>query len=122
MAAQNDVRIQHLNITNSSLNESYVQSSNAVKTTTSVGYDSVTSTTAVGSSLDGKDVVIQSGNDITLQGSAINADQALIVAAKRDVNITAAEDTHSESHFSQSRSDATGLAKGLATMIAVLEV
>ena len=86
LAARNDVRIQRLSIGNSSLNESYSQSSNAVKTTTSVGYDSVTSTTAIGSALDGKDVVLQSGNDIHIQGSAINADQALIVDAKRDVN------------------------------------
>ena len=54
-----------------------------MKTTTSVGYDSVTRTTAVGSSLDGKNVVIQSGHDITIQASTINADQALIVNAKR---------------------------------------
>jgi filamentous hemagglutinin len=121
LAAKNDVRIQHLSIANSSLRESYSQSGNAVKTTTSVGYDSVTSTTAIGSSLDGKNVVIQSGNDVTIQGSAINADQALIADAKRDVNIIAAEDTHGETHFSQTRREATGLAKGLATMIAVVD-
>ena len=121
LATQNDVRIQHLSMANRSLNESYSQSSNAVKTTTSVGYDSLTRTTAVGSSLDGQDVVIQSGNDIHIQASAINADQALIVDAKRDVNITAAEDTHGETHFSQTRSDAIGLAKGLATMIAATD-
>jgi filamentous hemagglutinin len=92
-----------------------------VKTTTSVGYDSMTSTTAVGSSLDGTNVVIKSGNDVTIQASAINADQALIVDAKRDVSITAAEDTHGETHFSQTRREATGLAKGLATMIAVVD-
>ena len=103
------------------MNESYAQSSNAVKTTPSIGHDAVTSTTAIGSSLDGKDVVIRSGNDITIQGSAINAVQALIVDAKRDVNITAAEDTYGQTHFSQTRSDATGLAKGLATMIAVVD-
>ncbi len=121
LAAKNDVRIQHLSVANSSLNESYSQTGNALQTTTSVGYDSLTHTTAVGSSLEGKDVVIQSGNDITIRGSVINADQALIVDAKRDVNIIAAEDTHGETHVSQTRRDATGLAKGIAGAIALAD-
>ena len=121
LAATNDVVIQHLSTVQRSLNESYSQSGNALKTTTSVGHDALTRTTAVGSSLEGKDIVIQSGHDLTLQGSALNADQALIITAKRDVIITAAEDTHSETHFSQSRTDATGLAKGIATMIAAAD-
>ena len=76
-------------------------------------------TDSIGSSFGGSNVVLQSGRDTTIQGSAVNADRALIIDAKRDLAITAAQDTYSESHFSQTTKEATGLAKGIATVIAV---
>ena len=54
---------------------------------------------------------------MTIQGSAINADLALVINAGRDVNITAAQDTHGETHDRQEQHSASGFAKGLATVI-----
>ena len=88
---------------------------------TYISRNSMNDTSAMGSTLEGLNVLLSSGQDVNLQGAAINADQALIITAERDVNITAVEDTHGETHFSQTRREATGLAKGLATMIAIVD-
>ncbi len=60
-------------------------------------------TDAVGTALGGANVVIQSGQDITLTGSSAVADETITVTAARDVNITAAQTRSGHGHFEETK-------------------
>jgi len=60
-------------------------------------------TDAVGTALGGASVVIQSGQDIHLQGSSAVADDGITISAARDVNITAAQTRSGHSRFEETK-------------------
>ncbi|PUE12943.1 hemagglutinin repeat-containing protein [Limnohabitans sp. T6-20] len=59
------------------------------------------STTAVASNLEGASVSIQTGQDLTVKGSNILADQAVNLSAVRNVTIEAAQNTQSQTDYRQ---------------------
>ncbi|MES2840608.1 MAG: hemagglutinin repeat-containing protein [Pseudomonadota bacterium] len=60
-------------------------------------------TDAVGTTLGGADVLVQSGQGITLIGSSAVADERINITAGRDVNVTAAQTRSSTSHFREEK-------------------
>ncbi|WP_146187760.1 hemagglutinin repeat-containing protein [Limnohabitans sp. T6-5] len=59
------------------------------------------STSAIGSNFEGNSVSIQAGQDLTVKGSNVLADQDVILKAGGNVNIEAAQNTNSQSSFNQ---------------------
>ncbi|KRC12003.1 hypothetical protein ASE11_00530 [Hydrogenophaga sp. Root209] len=60
-------------------------------------------TDAVGTSLGGAQVLVQSGQDITLTGSSAIADDAINITAGRDVSVTAAQTRSGNGHFREEK-------------------
>ena len=60
-------------------------------------------TDAMATALGGANVVIQSGQDITVKGSSAVADETITVSAARDVNITAAQTRSGHSRFEETK-------------------
>ena len=55
--------------------------------------------TSVASSLTAKNISIDSATDINVKGSQILADESIQLNATKDINITAAEQSFTESHY-----------------------
>lgn len=72
------------------------------KKTTQKRYD-MQSDTAISSNIEGNTVVMQAGSDISLTGTNAVSDTGTGLTAGGDVNILAAENTSSESSFSQTK-------------------
>ena len=88
---------QNLSTANKSTSKSFLS-----KTTTQNRYD-MQSYNAISSNIEGDKVIVQAGQDINF--TAVNAisDSGTQLSAGRDVNILAAENTSSESSFSQTK-------------------
>ncbi|WP_171966927.1 hemagglutinin repeat-containing protein [Stenotrophomonas bentonitica] len=86
--------------------------------TTTTTHDQSSASYAVGSSVGGKTVDIIAGNDVSITGSTVLADNDLRIAAVNNITIESAQDTLSEaSSFSQKKSGITGgFANGVASM------
>lgn len=56
-------------------------------------------TTALGTSLEGEVVVVRAGRDVSVQGSSIVADQDVFIDGKRDVTLEAARNTASRHDY-----------------------
>ncbi|MGC3986774.1 MAG: hemagglutinin repeat-containing protein [Pseudorhodoferax sp.] len=71
---------------------------------------------ATGSSVSGNTVAIGAGRDIVAQAALLQSEGAMHLAATRDIALTTADQTVSETHFKDVRKSATGLGKitGLA--------
>ncbi|MDO4907526.1 hemagglutinin repeat-containing protein [Neisseria sp.] len=54
---------------------------------------------AVGSSIEGREVVIRAGQDVNVRGSHVVSDGRTVLKAGNDVNITAAENTYADHEF-----------------------
>jgi filamentous hemagglutinin len=72
------------------------------KTTTQDRYD-MQSNSAISSNIEGDKVIVQAGQDINFTGTNAISDRGTQLSAGRDVNILAAENTSSESSFSQTK-------------------
>jgi filamentous hemagglutinin len=84
---------------------SYQRSRGFLSSKSTTQRDSTSQTTVVGSSLSGKDMLVSAGNDLTVSGSELAAQDRLSLSAKRDVRIQSAEETASQSSdFAQSKS------------------
>jgi filamentous hemagglutinin len=71
------------------------------KTTTT--RDFVSDTQALGSTFDGNLVSMKAGNDLTIVGSNVISDNGTFLSATNNLSILAATNTHSESHFSETK-------------------
>ena len=104
------------------LDEAHQQTGKSLFSKTTVTTrDQVNTTESVGSSITGQNVIVLAKRDINVQGSSLNADKALALDAGQDINVTATQNTRSESHQRVEQKSATGLAKGLATVIALAD-
>ncbi len=80
--------------------------------------DHQASTLAIGSSLAGDTVTLNARNDIVIGASAVTAQGALALSAGRDLTVTTATASHSESHFLETKK--SGITLGLAHGIGYL--
>ncbi|REM96158.1 filamentous hemagglutinin, partial [Mycobacterium tuberculosis] len=80
-----------------------------LSSTTATTHDQSSASYAVGSTIGGKTVDMIAGNDVTITGSTVLADNDLRIAAANNITIESAQDTYSEaSSFSQKKSGITG--------------
>ena len=89
-----------------------------LSSTTTTTHEQSVASYAVGSSVGGKTVDIIAGNDVSITGSTVLADNDLRIAAVNNITIESAQDTLSEaSSFSQKKSGITGgFANGVASV------
>jgi len=89
-----------------------------LSSTTTTTHEQSAASYAVGSSVGGKSVDIIAGNDVSITGSTVLADNDLRIAAVNNITIESAQDTLSEaSSFSQKKSGITGgFANGVASV------
>ncbi|GFZ93238.1 hemagglutinin repeat-containing protein [Dyella caseinilytica] len=78
-----------------------VQQFSSTATTT---HDAVSDTYAVGTYLGGNNVSLAAGNNLNAQAAYLNADNALTLAAGHDINLTDAQDLHTEQHDTETKS------------------
>jgi Hemagglutinin repeat len=78
-----------------------VKRSGFLSSTTTTTRNSNASTTALGSTFEGQSVSINAGQDLSVKGSNVLADQNVQLNTGDNVNITAAQNTQSSSNFSQ---------------------
>ncbi|KRB92814.1 hemagglutinin repeat-containing protein [Duganella sp. Root198D2] len=81
------------------------------KTTTT--HDQLETATAIGSSLDGSNVNVVAGRDLTVKGSSIIADQNLAIDAARNLSVLSVEDTAKSAHSMEVKK--SGLTGGYAS-------
>ncbi|WP_201599111.1 two-partner secretion domain-containing protein, partial [Psychrobacter vallis] len=72
------------------------------KTITQSRFDSQ-SNNAITSNIEGEQILIQAGQDINFTGTNASSDRGIQLTAGRDVNLLAAENTASETKFSQTK-------------------
>lgn len=65
--------------------------------------DSLSQTTAQATTLSGNTVTVQAGRDINVVGSNVVSDAGTVLVAKNDVNVLAAQNTATESHFKETK-------------------
>lgn len=83
---------------------------------TTVTRTSTSDTYAIGSSLDGDSVSIQSGKDIKVKGSSAVANNDMTIKAANDIIITAAESTSASSNFKEEKTSGLFSSGGSLTL------
>ena len=101
--AGHDVNIESGSASHSLDSSSYKKSRGLLSSKSTTQQESTSQTTVVGSSLSGKDVVVSAGNDLTVSGSQLAAQDQLSLSATRDVRVQSAEETASQSRSSTQR-------------------
>ncbi|MGJ7615637.1 MULTISPECIES: hemagglutinin repeat-containing protein [unclassified Variovorax] len=92
VTAGHDIRIDAGQATESSLSVSNSSRKKLLSSSKSSQTDAHVGTTVIGSSLAGKDVVLSAGNDLTVRGSNVSAQDQLSLSAGRDVRIESAQE------------------------------
>lgn len=120
LVASGNVNITSVDEKHESFHQSTTHSSGFLSSTTTTLTTESSSSTAKGSSLAGKNVVVQAGNqaaktgDITIQGSNIAATEAVSLNAGHDLNILSAENSaSSKTSVSKERNGFTVGSSGL---------
>jgi filamentous hemagglutinin len=92
VTAAHDIRIDAGQATDSSLSISNSSRKKLLSSSKSSETDAHVRTTVISSSLAGKDVVLSAGNDLTVRGSNVSAQNLLSMSAGRDVRIESAQE------------------------------
>jgi filamentous hemagglutinin len=113
---------QNVNITQGQSSQSediarQTQSSGFFSKKTTTTRTSTASTTAVASNLEGASVSITAGQDLTVKGSNVLADQAVNLSAVRNVNLEAAQNTQSSTSFNETKKSGLFSSGGLSLTI-----
>lgn len=98
LAASKDVNITEVMENHLSDTASTRTSSSVFRSTTTNQADYSATSLSVGSSVSGGSISINSGNNLTVKGSAVAGDDAVVLTAKNDVSILAATSTDAEKH------------------------
>ncbi|MFH2135590.1 MAG: hemagglutinin repeat-containing protein [Pseudomonadota bacterium] len=104
LIAANDVNIGVTEEMHDYFSASHTSSSGFLSSSSTTTRNSSNEKTAVGSSIEGSTLAIQSGRDIGITGSDIVADGDITLNAVRDVNIAAAKNTASSSSYRDEQS------------------
>ncbi|UOO82818.1 hemagglutinin repeat-containing protein [Uruburuella testudinis] len=96
----------------------YNESRSMVSKTTSLDQYRRQHDEAVGSSIEGKEVVVRAGQDVNVRGSHAVSDGLTVLTAGNDVNITAAENAYSDHEFHERKR--SGLTASLANGVAAV--
>jgi hypothetical protein len=109
LSATGDINI--LSASESHLSDTAQKSSSSgfLKKSSSSQSDYVAHTDAIGSSITGNSVSINAGNDINIAASQITAQNALDLSAGRDLTVSTATATRSESHFLETKKSGVSL-------------
>ena len=89
--------------------------------TTKTTRDTLSETTAQGSTLSGEHTYVQGGRDINLQGANVVSTQQTILVAGNDVNIEAATDSRSERHDKTEKTSGLFSGGGIAVTVGTQE-
>lgn len=89
--------------------------------TTRTTRDTLSETTAQGSTLSGEHTYVQGGRDINLQGANVVSSQQTILVAGNDVNIAAASDSRSERHDKTEKTSGLFSGGGIAVTVGTQE-
>ncbi|MGJ7580840.1 hemagglutinin repeat-containing protein [Variovorax sp. RHLX14] len=111
--AGHDVNIESGSASQSLDSASYKKSRGFLSSKSITRQESTSQTTIVGSSLSGKDVLVSAGNDLTVSGSQVIAQEQLSLSAGRDVRIQSTEETASQSSAATQRK--SGLSASVLT-------
>ncbi len=110
VSAGHDVRIDAGQATQSVLTTVDTSRKKLLSRSSSSEIDAKSETTSLGSSFSGKDVVISAGNDLSIRGSQVRAEDKLALTAGRDVRIESAQEQSANGNVSRSsQSGFTGL-------------
>jgi filamentous hemagglutinin family protein len=99
LIASNNINLTTTDETHSSFTQSHNESSGFLSSSSSDYRDASERTNAIGSSLKGNNIALQSGNDINITGSHVASVQDTTIAAVHDINIAAATESRSEDHY-----------------------
>ena len=119
LGADHDIVIKEARELHASLSEKRDVNVGVTKTRSNYERSEQMTDLALGSTLNGGTVTAQSGNDIHVQGSQLNAQGKMVLNAGQDLNITHAEQIRIASKRSESTRAATGLGKMLGTVTSV---
>jgi filamentous hemagglutinin len=86
----------------------HVRESGLLSSRSTTTRDSLEQTTAQATLLGGRTVLLQAGQDIAVQGSSVTAQAGIAVVAGGDITLVAAQNSHDESHFSDTRKSGLG--------------
>jgi filamentous hemagglutinin len=99
LAANNDVTIKSATTEHSTVQESYVKSSDAMSTTTTTIAKHSSLQQAEGSTVSGNSVLAVAGHDINIQGSNVVGTKDVTLAAANNVNIVTAQSKSAQSSY-----------------------
>lgn len=103
LVANNDVTVHSATTAHSAVQESYVKSSGIFSTTATTLANRSSSQQSEGSTISGNSVLTVAGHDINVSGSDIVGSNDVVLNAKHNVNIEAAQNTSSQSSFSEQK-------------------
>ncbi|RDS80536.1 filamentous hemagglutinin N-terminal domain-containing protein, partial [Dyella monticola] len=98
LVAGNNINLVAGEETHSSFQNTVTSQGNLLSHSKTTTQDSSSDTYAVGTTLGGNNVSLVAGNDLNAQAAYLNANDALTLAAGRDITLTDAQDTHTETH------------------------
>lgn len=104
IVADNTVNIGVTDEQHTSFKQTHNESSGLFSSSSTDTQDAIAYTNAIGSSLSGSNIAIQTGKDLNITGSQIVAQNDIVLAAANDINISAATNTRSEDHYSHTSS------------------
>jgi len=102
VTAEHDIRIDAGQATQSILTTSNSSRKTLTSKSSSSEIKAQSDTTVLGSSFAGKDVVMSAGNDLSVRGSRVSAENQLVLSAGRDVRIESAQEQHATGNVSRS--------------------
>jgi filamentous hemagglutinin len=116
LGASRDVALASAQTSSLADHYTYSKRSGLFSKSTTTQRDVVSVSGATGSSVSGNTVAISAGRDIVAQAALLQSEGAMHLAATRDIALTTANQTVTETHFKDVRKSATGLGKitGLA--------
>jgi filamentous hemagglutinin len=117
IAAGGDINLQAGQASQSLDAANQVKSSGFLNSRTLTTRETLSQTNALGSSLSGQTVNIQSGQDILVSGSSVVSDNGTSLAAAGNLNIEAAQETYQKDNYRQTTKSGLFSGGGLAVTI-----
>jgi len=104
LLAKNNITIEAAKTTHSQTSDQQTSESGFLSSNALADHNTSHLVDNVASNLQANTILISAGQDLTIKGSNINATQDAVLLAKRDVNITAAQNSYDQSQAHQESS------------------
>lgn len=99
LSADQDVNLTAAHELDSTYNELYQKKSGFLSSKSTTSIDTSHTDSAVGTTISGDSVVVQSGHDLNLVGSNVAATNDVSLSATNNISVTTAEQSHDDTHF-----------------------